>query len=149
MSASARLVFVLIAGFSTAALHVLAIVDQGMIPEFVVRDKALQDDQAGQMKPEAVAERVLRVSEAEQRAKRIHNLPPELVAAWAEGRVTEDELVKVSPERLPQLKPVKVSIPPRRLTRLVLAGTGALALGLLFVFQRRRAASPRPPQKRR
>jgi len=145
---SAHPVFVLILGLSAAAVHVLAVVDQGMIPEFVVRDKALQDDQSGQMKPAAVAERGLRFSEAEQRAKRIHNLPPDQVAAWAEGRLTEDALVKVSPEETPLLKPAKVSMPPRRLIRLALAGAGALVLGLLLVLQRRRTTLSLSPQKR-
>lgn len=135
--------------FSAMVSDALAIADQGVLSEYVVRDKALQDEQAGQMKPAAVARRELRVSEAEQRAKRLHNLAPNQVAAWVEGRVTEDELSKVSPERQPLLKPVMFSIPSRNLIRLALATIGVLVLGLLYVLQHRRTTDSFPRQKKR
>jgi len=145
---SAHSLFVLILGASVAAMQACAVVDQGVIPEFVVRDKALQEDQSEQMKPDAVAARLSSLSDAEQRAKRVHNLPPDQIAAWVEGRVTESDVAKLSSEEPPLIKPVKVSVPPRRLFRLILTGIGALALGLLFVVQRRHPAIPRPHQER-
>lgn len=147
MSVSGYRELILSLAFTALVSDALAIADQGVLSEYVVRDKALQDEQAGQMKPAAVAGRELRVSEAEQRAKRIHNLAPDQVAAWVEGRITEDELGNVSPESRPLPKPVTFSIPPRNLIRLALAAMGVLVFGLLHAFRRRRAADTRSRQR--
>lgn len=87
---------------------------------------------------------------AEARAEKIRNLPAELVPAWIEGRISEEEL-----NRLPSVAPtevqaaassVVVEVPRRRLFRLGFAFLLVLVLGGAVGFRRLREMGLMPPR---
>ena len=81
-----------------------------------------------------------RRAEAETRAQKIRNLPPEQVRAWVEGRLTEADLSELAASAATgtQNSAVTVTIPRSRINRLILVSAATVILAVLFVLSRRR-----------
>ena len=140
--------FLILIGVGTTA-H--AIVNESMIPEVVVSDNQAVKRQNEEKAPAFVAQRNARLEAARIRAKKLDNLPHELIVASAEGRLTEEDLKNIpenrpvtAPQALPKNEPV---ISSGRFFRLLLAGIGVIVLGLTFIAQRWRNAQTLAPRE--
>ena len=129
-----------------------AIVSESMIPEVVVSEQQAIKRQNDELATQVVAQSKTRLEEARIRAKKLDNLPHELIAASAEGRLTEDDLKKIPldrPSTSPQAPANAAPTTTGNFYRLVLSGIGVVVFGLTLIVQRRRNAHALAPRKTR
>lgn len=115
-----------------------ALVDGAVDPSLILSAR----EREAQSEPVAVvlAKEKDRRAEAETRAQKIRNLPPEQVRAWVEGRLTEADLTALAASAATgsQNSAVTVTIPRSRMNRLILVSAATVILAVFFFFSRRR-----------
>jgi len=115
-----------------------ALVDGAVDPSLILSAR----EREAQSEPVAVvlAKEKDRRAEAETRAQKIRNLPPEQVRAWVEGRLTEADLTTLAASAATgsQNSAVTVTIPRSRMNRLILVSAATVILAVFFFFSRRR-----------
>jgi hypothetical protein len=90
-----------------------------------------------------------RRAEAVKKAEKIRNLPPERVQDWISGKLSEEDLDRLSSEPRKQEPEVLLDVPRSRLNRLLLVGAAVLILSFFFGWQRRRARAVTLKKKKR
>ena len=120
------------------AATAFALVDGAVDPSLILSAR----EREAQSEPVAVvlAKEKARRAEAETRAQKIRNLPPEQVRAWVEGRLTEADLTALAASAATgsQNSAVTVTIPRSRMNRLILVSAATFILAVCFVLSRRR-----------
>ena len=122
-----------------------ALVDGAVDPSLIlsVREREAQSEPVSVV----LAKEKARRSEAETRAQKIRNLPPEQVKAWVEGRLSEADLTELpaSAATGSQNSAVTMTIPRKRMNRLIFvsAATDILA-GSVVLSRRRERLAGRP-----
>jgi hypothetical protein len=152
MAGSARVLTPLFVLVFAAAHTAHAIVDDTLVPEYAVNETLGIDNKAKEKQTDPVTERKQRFEAARARAEAIYRLPPEKIAALAEGKLTDAELSAATAEGAPPPPaPAPETFPYGRLVRLGIAGVAALVLGIVLRVQRQRntAAVERPRSEAR
>ena len=143
MAGSARVLASLFILVGIAAAHTAhAIVDDTLVPEYAVNETLGIDNKAKEKQTDPATERKQRFEAARARAEAIYRLPPEKIAALAEGKLTDAELSASEAEgATPPPAPEPETFPYGRLVRLGIAGVAALVLGIVLRVQRQRSAA--------
>lgn len=110
--------------------------------------QAKVDGEAQAPQPEAVVQHEAERQEAARvRAEKIRRLPPSQVEAWAEGRLSDEDLdrLSVAQEEAAAAAELVVTVPRGRVLRLVFSGLLAVFLaGVLWRRRRQEQARARP-----
>ena len=131
------------AAVAGACLSAHAVVEEGLVPEFAVRDKLDEDARAAAQGSVPLAEREHRRAAAKQRAEKIRALPADRVADWMRSSQTDQELHRLSAEPMAaQTPPRPQPKSPARLIRLSLTAATAIVLAILL-HQRRKSDGAR------
>lgn len=115
-----------------------ALVDGAVDPSLILSAR----EREAQSEPVSVvlAKEKARRAEAETRAQKIRKLPPEQERAWVEGRLTEADLTELAASAATgtQKSAVTMTIPRKRLNRLIFVSVATAILAVCFILSRRR-----------
>lgn len=121
-----------------SAATVSALVDGTVDPGLIL--SAQERKARSEPEPVVLAAEKARRAEAETRAQKIRDLPPEQVKAWVEGRLTEADLTELAASAATGTpkSAATVTIPRSRMNRLILVSAATVILAVFFALSRRR-----------
>ena len=137
--------YVLIAAFILSSDVAFAVREDTANPDSVLQDR----DMRGVSAQEYLHREELRRAEAEKRAEKIRDLPPESVQDWINGKLSEADLDRLTSTKPSQEPVVTVAVPRERLNRLLLVSGAVLVLAFLYGLQRRRARLEAVPKAKK